>query len=200
MRWWELMAPGSPRCHGSSPARSIRTAGRFCWTMPPIRLAGSREAIRRGIAMVTQETSLAPDLSVFENIMLPRIGMSGALHWRQLRAQARALVDGLGQGAALPLDALVNELSPRPAAIGGNSEGAVGGQPDHHFRRADGSAVAPRERASVRYHASTRGAWTRTGLCLAPAGGDLRHRRPGDGAARRQARGGRPGHCRAQPE
>ena len=51
----------------------------------PIRLAGSREAIRRGIAMVTQETSLAPDLSVFENIMLPRIGMSGALHWRQLR-------------------------------------------------------------------------------------------------------------------
>ncbi|HEY5300757.1 MAG TPA: sugar ABC transporter ATP-binding protein [Acetobacteraceae bacterium] len=77
----------------------------------PIRLAGSREAIRRGIAMVTQETSLAPDLSVLENIMLPRIGMSGALHWRALRAQARALVDGLGQGAALPLDAPVHELS-----------------------------------------------------------------------------------------
>lgn len=77
----------------------------------PIRLAGSREAIRRGIAMVTQETSLAPDLSVLENVMLPRIGMAGALNWRRLRAQARALVDELGQAAALPLDALVNDLS-----------------------------------------------------------------------------------------
>jgi ABC-type sugar transport system ATPase subunit len=77
----------------------------------PVRHASSREAIRSGIAMVTQETSLAPDLSVLENIMLPRIGMPGALRWKALRAHAAALVAELGAGAGLRLDAPVSDLS-----------------------------------------------------------------------------------------
>lgn len=77
----------------------------------PLRHAGVRDTIRAGITMVMQETSLAPDLSVLENIMLPRIAMSGRLRWGALRAQARALIDELGQGAGLRLDALVSELS-----------------------------------------------------------------------------------------
>ena len=77
----------------------------------PVRHAGSREAIRSGIAMVMQETSLAPDLSVLENIMLPRIAMPGRLRWRQMRAQAQAVVDELGQEAGLRLDTLVGDLS-----------------------------------------------------------------------------------------
>ena len=76
-----------------------------------MRYAGSREAIRSGIAMVTQETSLAPDLSVLENIMLPRLGMPGALRWRELRAQARKLVAEFGQEAGLRIDTPVRELS-----------------------------------------------------------------------------------------
>src|SRR5579883_3179287 len=55
------------------------------------RFAGAREAIRAGIAMVTQEPSLAPDLSVLENIMLPRLGMPGRLDWRAMRREARDL-------------------------------------------------------------------------------------------------------------
>jgi len=83
-----------------------------------IRLAGrvlghtsSRDAIRSGIAMVTQETSLAPDLSVLENIMLPRMGMPGRLQWQKLRRQARDLLTELGQELTLPLDAPVSSLS-----------------------------------------------------------------------------------------
>ena len=77
----------------------------------PVRFAGSRDAIRGGIAMVTQETSLAPDLSVLENIMLPRLAMPGRLRWRVLREQAGALVAELGQEAGLALDATVGSLS-----------------------------------------------------------------------------------------
>ncbi len=76
-----------------------------------VRHAGSRAAIRSGIAMVAQETSLAPDLSVLENIMLPRLGMPGRPRWRAWREQARALVGELGQEAGLPLDAPVGALS-----------------------------------------------------------------------------------------
>ncbi len=77
----------------------------------PVRLAGSRAAIRSGIAMVAQETSLAPDLSVLENIMLPRLGMPGRPRWRTWREQARGLVGELGQEAGLVLDAPVGDLS-----------------------------------------------------------------------------------------
>jgi len=58
---------------------------------------------------VTQETSLAPDLSVVENIMLPRLGAPGRLRWRALRAEARALLGELS--AAVPLESRVADLS-----------------------------------------------------------------------------------------
>src|SRR5271166_6369271 len=77
----------------------------------PVRHAGARDAIRDGIAMVTQETSLAPDLSVLENIMLPRLAMPGRLRWSALREQARALIDELGQADGLRLDDPVYSLS-----------------------------------------------------------------------------------------
>ena len=76
-----------------------------------VRHAGAREAIRGGISMVTQETSLAPDLSVLENIMLPQLAMPGRLRWGALRARARALVGALGQEAGLHLDDSVSGLS-----------------------------------------------------------------------------------------
>ena len=77
----------------------------------PLRNAGARDAIRAGITMVTQETSLAPDLSVLENIMLPRIAMPGRLDWRALRRQAKVLIDEIGQSGFLHLDTLVSDLS-----------------------------------------------------------------------------------------
>src|ERR1700712_404995 len=71
----------------------------------------SRDALRAGICMVTQETTLAPDLSVLENIMLPRLAMPGRLGWGRLRREAQALVANLGEDARLSLDAIVGTLS-----------------------------------------------------------------------------------------
>lgn len=76
-----------------------------------VRHTNSREAIRNGIAIVTQETSLAPDLSVFENIMLPRLGLPGWLNWREMRLEAAALLMQMGQESGLTLDTLVGNLS-----------------------------------------------------------------------------------------
>ena len=77
----------------------------------PLHLSGSRDALRHGICMVTQETTLAPDLGVIENIMLPRLGMSGRLDWHKLRQEAEALLATLGGDVRLPLDATVGSLS-----------------------------------------------------------------------------------------
>lgn len=77
----------------------------------PVRHLSAREAIRGGITMVTQETSLAPDLSVLENIMLPQLAMPGRLRWRALRSRARTLIGELGQEAGLRLDDPVSALS-----------------------------------------------------------------------------------------
>ena len=86
-------------------------AGRIAMDGRELRLAGSRDALRAGICMVTQETTLAPDLSVLENIMLPRLAMPGRLDWRRLRREAEALVAGLGEDADLSIDAPVGTLS-----------------------------------------------------------------------------------------
>lgn len=85
--------------------------GRMMLDGAEIRHAGSRDAIRAGIAMVTQETSLAPDLTVLENIMLPRLGMPGRVRWGELRAQARRIVARFGEEAGLALDRPVRALS-----------------------------------------------------------------------------------------
>ncbi len=76
-----------------------------------VQHGGTRDAIRAGIWMVTQETSLAPDLSVLENIMLPRLGMPGRLNWQKMRREGEALLRELGQEAAFELDTPVSLLS-----------------------------------------------------------------------------------------
>jgi ribose transport system ATP-binding protein/rhamnose transport system ATP-binding protein len=77
----------------------------------PVRHASARDAIRDGISIVTQETSLAPDLSVFENIMLPRMALPGRLKWGVMRRQAAELVERFGQEGNLDLQLPVRSLS-----------------------------------------------------------------------------------------
>ena len=77
----------------------------------PVRLRNTREALRVGIAIVMQETSLVPDLTVLENIFLPLLGRPGRLDYRDLRVQALEILSSLGQADALPLDREVRGLS-----------------------------------------------------------------------------------------
>src|ERR1700726_824194 len=91
--------------HIARDAGSITLQGR------PLGLRTAREAIQHGITMVMQETSLAPDLSVLENIFLAELGRHGRLSYRQLKRQAEEILDRLGQKETLPLDREVRLLS-----------------------------------------------------------------------------------------
>ena len=64
----------------------------------PAEFRSPAEALRRGIATVTQETTLAPDLSVAENVFLGRrmARRAGVIDWAATRRQAGAALARLG--------------------------------------------------------------------------------------------------------
>ncbi len=86
-------------------------AGEIMFAGASIRLRSTREAIDSGIAIVMQETSLVPDLTVVENIFLPELGRPGRLSYSKLRSRASELLASLGQEHAVPLDIEVRRLS-----------------------------------------------------------------------------------------
>src|ERR1700730_7022796 len=89
----------------------LRGEGSITFQGRPLSLRSAREAIQHGITMVMQETSLAPDLSVLENIFLAELGRPGLLSYRRLKQQAEGILDRLGQTETLPLDREVRMLS-----------------------------------------------------------------------------------------
>jgi ABC-type sugar transport system ATPase subunit len=91
--------------HMTRDAGSIRLQGR------PLNLRSAREAIQHGITMVMQETSLAPDLSVLENVFLAELGRPGLLSYRRLKQRAEEILERLGQKETLSLDREVRLLS-----------------------------------------------------------------------------------------
>ncbi len=77
----------------------------------PFSIRRARDAIDAGISLVMQETSLAPDLSVVENIFLPELGRPGLPRFGEMRRKAEDILSRLGQRAQLPLDGDVRALS-----------------------------------------------------------------------------------------
>src|SRR3954468_19049669 len=68
------------------------------------------EARRAGVAMIYQELSLAPDLTVMENLLLGAEPVRrGILDWRAMRARATAALAQLGHEDIAP-DAIVGDL------------------------------------------------------------------------------------------
>ena len=63
-----------------------------------VTLRNETEALRRGIAAVTQETSLVPELSIAENIYLGhrQARRAGLIDWRRTREQAARALGDLG--------------------------------------------------------------------------------------------------------
>lgn len=60
------------------------SGGEITFRGAPFAIGSTREALRSGIALVAQETSLAPDMSVLENIFMPGLGMPGRLSFPKL--------------------------------------------------------------------------------------------------------------------
>ena len=69
------------------------TSGEILFRGAPLTIGSARDALRSGIALVAQETSLAPDMSVLENIFLPSYAMPGRLSYTQLRQKAREIIN-----------------------------------------------------------------------------------------------------------
>jgi ribose transport system ATP-binding protein len=92
-------------------------AGTMTLNGAPYAPKNPRDARHAGVAMIYQELSLAPHLSVMDNIALgvePKRGAFGALgfvHRDTVRRSARMALEQLGQ-PDLPLTAPVGELSP----------------------------------------------------------------------------------------
>jgi ribose transport system ATP-binding protein/rhamnose transport system ATP-binding protein len=89
----------------------VRDSGEIVFQGRPLRLRSTREALDAGIAIVMQETSLVPDLTVVENIFLPELARPGRLSYSKLRARGTELLASLGQADAVPLDTEVRKLS-----------------------------------------------------------------------------------------
>ena len=89
----------------------LPSAGEIVLEGRPCRFRNPRDSLEAGIAMVTQETSLAPDLSVLENIFLPLYGRAGRLRFKGLRARAHEVLEQLGAAADIELDRSVGRLS-----------------------------------------------------------------------------------------
>ncbi len=88
-----------------------RDAGEITYKGAPLRHRSTREALDAGIAIVMQETSLAADMTVLENIFLPELGRPGRLSYGSMRRRAVELLGRLGHEHALPLDRDVRQLS-----------------------------------------------------------------------------------------
>jgi ribose transport system ATP-binding protein len=88
-----------------------RDSGEIVYGGQPLNVRSPREALDAGIAMVMQETSLAPDLSVLENIFLPDLGRPGRLSRPVMRRRAGEILGDLGQEHVLPLQAEARDLS-----------------------------------------------------------------------------------------
>jgi ribose transport system ATP-binding protein/rhamnose transport system ATP-binding protein len=88
-----------------------RDGGEILYRGAPRDVRSPREALDAGIAMVMQETSLAPDLSVLENIFLPDLGRPGRLSRPSMRRRASEILSDLGQERAVSLDVEARDLS-----------------------------------------------------------------------------------------
>ena len=71
--------------------------GEMRWRGEPIRLKNPRHALELGIAMIHQELSVMPELSVAENIFLGRQPTRGrVVDWGRMNAEAEAILAELG--------------------------------------------------------------------------------------------------------
>ncbi len=73
--------------------------GEMRWRGEPIRLKNPRHALELGIAMIHQELSVMPELTVAENVFLGRQPLRGrVVDWRRMFLEAEGILAELGFG------------------------------------------------------------------------------------------------------
>ncbi|NDR58864.1 sugar ABC transporter ATP-binding protein [Aliiruegeria sabulilitoris] len=87
------------------------TAGTLQAFGKPVSFHRPRDAMDAGIGIVTQETSLAGDLSVWENIVLPVYGSRSKPSRSQLRKTAAEAIERLGFAGEIDIEKSCEELS-----------------------------------------------------------------------------------------
>ena len=154
-----------------------------------VELGTPQAARRHGVAMIFQEFSLVPTLTVAQNIYLTREARTraGLLDDRSLERRAGELLAELGVDIDPRLE--VSRLSTASLAARRDRKGALAGRahPDHG--RADRLARPQRGRRAVSDHRAPQGARHHDRVHHAPPRGGHRHGRPRDRAARRERRG-----------
>jgi ABC-type sugar transport system ATPase subunit len=78
-----------------------KTSGRYLFDGEEAQFASPRQALAAGISIVMQETSIAPDMTVLENIALAEFGARGRADWRAMERKAAAALDFIEQPRAL---------------------------------------------------------------------------------------------------
>ncbi|MDR1535775.1 MAG: sugar ABC transporter ATP-binding protein [Planctomycetota bacterium] len=76
-----------------------------------VRIQSPRDALGLGVAMVTQQLSLAPHLSVAENIMLAELAKPGRLRRRRLFEMAGEFLEAVNPAGGIDLSAEAGKLS-----------------------------------------------------------------------------------------
>ena len=72
----------------------IPSAGTIEFEGAPVSFRSPHDALARGIALIHQETALAPDLTVAENVMICHL--PGIIRWGELYRRAAQLIKSLG--------------------------------------------------------------------------------------------------------
>lgn len=117
LRWGEICGLLGANGAGKSTLSRIisghilPSGGEITHNGKPFEVRSTRDALRMGIALVAQETSLAPDMSVLENIFLPELRQPGALSFSRLRDRATEILTSLRCEHILPLTEEVRKLS-----------------------------------------------------------------------------------------
>lgn len=77
-----------------------------------INLRSRRDGVRIGIALVPQQVVLIPDLTVYENVIVPAPSRAAPQDAVTLRKRVETVLAALGSGDPLPLDTLARRLTP----------------------------------------------------------------------------------------
>ena len=127
------------------------TSGEIILDGDPVTFSSTTEARDRGISIIHQELSLAPNLNVRDNIFMGR--EIRTVRRRRLRRRGTAVggADERARAGHRPADA-GGRAAPRPAADRRDRARAVGGQPHPDHGRTDLGAFGDRSGAAVQGH------------------------------------------------